>query len=132
MNKKKLLYLILFIAFAFFSLNFFKSARLKYMTKEDGVLTRAEVYKRPECGRSSNTMDVLIDGRTFNLDIGKNDCIQGKYTIGDIVEVLYCKECGEAILPETNAKFRYCLSIAFFALPLYFLIILISSFKRED
>lgn len=132
MNKKKFLYLGLFVAFAFFSLNFFKSAKLKYMTKEDGVLTQAEVYKRPECGRSSNTMEVLLDGRTFNLDIGKNDCIQGKYSIGDIVEVLYCKECGEAILPGAQASFRYWLSIAFFALPLYFLIILVSSIKKEN
>jgi hypothetical protein len=132
MNKKKLLYLILFIAFAFFSLNFFKSSRLKYMTKESGVLTKAEVYNRPECGRGSATADVIIAERIFTIDIGINDCIEGVYSIGDELEVLYCKKCGTAILPHSKANIRYWFSIVFFALPLYFLIILVSSFKRED
>ena len=102
------------------------------MTKENGILTNAEVYKRPECGKSSNTMKVLLDRKVFTLDIGKNDCIQGQYSIGDVVEVLYCRECGQAILPESNAIFRYWLSLVFFAIPLYLLILLVFSFKKKS
>jgi RNase P subunit RPR2 len=90
------------------------------MTKESGVLTKAEVYNRPECGRGSATADVIIAERIFTIDIG------------DELEVLYCKKCGTAILPHSKANIRYWFSIVFFALPLYFLIILVSSFKRED
>lgn len=100
------------------------------MTKEEGVLTKAQVNNRPECGRGSATVDIIIDKKIFTIDIGINDCIKGVYSIGDELEVLYCKKCGTAILPHSKVSIRYWWSIAFFALPLYFLIILVSPIKK--
>lgn len=132
MNKTKILYLILFVSFSFFASVFFKSARLKYLTKETGVKTMATIDALPECGKSSNTMEVFLEKKNFTVDIAKNDCIQGKYSIGDKIEVLYCYKCDMVVLPSSKTDFRYGLSIFFFVIPLYFLFLLLKSKTELD
>jgi uncharacterized membrane protein len=47
-----------------------------------------EVVDLPLCGRS-NIITVEYNKKKYNISVNKNDCIQGKYKIGDIIEATY-------------------------------------------
>ena len=42
----------------------------------------------PICGRS-NIIGISYKEKKYNISINKNDCIQGKYNIGDTLEATY-------------------------------------------
>jgi hypothetical protein len=130
-NKRKLLYLVCFLVFTYFAQRFFKEESLRYKTFKEGVITEAVVNKRPKCGRGPALAEILIEKRIYKITINVNDCINGVYKIGDKIEVLFCKECDTAILPFYSAKTSYWISVVFFIVPLYFLIILIGPFSKK-
>ncbi|WP_417612051.1 hypothetical protein [Owenweeksia hongkongensis] len=130
MNRKAL-YLLLFVTFAFFSVIFFKTERAEYLTKESGINVIGRVLTRPECGRGSGTIELKIHKRILKVKIGKNDCIEGKYSIGDDVEVIYSAVYSCAVLPTSNTNFSFVLSIVFFLVPAYFLVLLIKPNSRK-
>ena len=47
-----------------------------------------EVVGLPICGRS-NIIEVKYQKIKYNISINKNDCIQGRYNIGDTLEATY-------------------------------------------
>ena len=131
MNTNRILYLIGFFVFSFFALNFFESTQREKTINETGIPVLAKVAGVPNCGRSSNTIDVKIEQKTYNISIGKNDCIQGFYKVGDTLKVLYSSVYDRAQRPEQFTYFSYIVSILFFCLPIYFLLLLIKPFKSK-
>ncbi|MFZ1561705.1 MAG: hypothetical protein WAT37_17350 [Saprospiraceae bacterium] len=47
-----------------------------------------KVVELPLCGRS-NIIVVSYQDQTYRISINKNDCIQGKYIIGDTLDAIY-------------------------------------------
>gem|GEM_PF-2094188 len=130
-DKNKVIYLIAFIAFTYFALNFFKTSYQGKVINANGVSVVVEVDGVPNCGRSSNTMDVKFKQKIYNINIGKNDCIEGRYKNGDKIEVLYGKEYDKMQLPSERSNLLYWMSIIFFMIPLYCLLQIIKPFKKK-
>lgn len=116
---------ILFVFFTKMSLIWFEKSQLMVQTKEIGELTMAEVYNNPKCGTSGGSVDVLVDGRIFKMDIGINSCVKGYYVVGDLVEVLYCKECAFVMWPNQSVYLDYWGSRLLFIIPILLLYYLI-------
>ncbi len=47
-----------------------------------------KVVELPLCGRS-NIIVVRYQDQTYRISINKNDCIEGKYMIGDTIDAIY-------------------------------------------
>ena len=75
----------------------------------------------PKCGKSSNTVEVLLFGKNYEIRIGKNKCFDGFYQLGDPVNVIYSDIYDGAINANANVKIGYWMSICFFIMPIYFL-----------
>lgn len=121
----KVIYLILFVGFSFFSIQFFNSALINYRISQYGSKQLAEVIEVPNCSRSSNSFYVKLKEKKYLTEIGKNDCIQGKYLIGQKIEVLYSSDYDKIVMPNSKTKLIFYMSLAFFLLPitsLYYLI----------
>lgn len=132
LDKNKVLYLIAFIAFTYFALNFFENSYTAKMISENGILRIGEIASIPNCGSSTNTMDVKLNQNIYNVNIEKNKCIQGFYRIGDRIEVMYSEEYDKAQLPTEPSTLSYWTSIIFFLLPLYFLFQIIKPFNKQE
>jgi len=126
-SKNRILYFIGFLIFTYFAVNFFESSYQAKMIKKYGVTVISIVSELPNCGRSSNTVYVEYNSKKYNINIGKNDCIQGNYKIGDRIKVVYSSSYDKMQLPTETVELGYWLSIAFFFIPLYFLYKLIKS-----
>jgi hypothetical protein len=74
------------------------------------------------CGRSGGSIEVTLNGKVYHLGIRRNDCISGKYRIGDEVKVLYGASYDYIILPETKTELGFYMSLLFFILPMYCLV----------
>ncbi len=131
LDKNRVIYLIAFIVFAFFALNFFRTSHQGKEINNNGISIVVEVVGVPNCGRSSNTMDVKYKQKLYNINIGKNDCIEGRYKNGDKIEVLYGKQYDKMQLPSERSELLYWMSILFFAIPLYCLLQIIKPFKKK-
>ena len=130
MSKNRILYMILFVLFSYIALIYFDGQREKMAIQKFGSIRAAMITDRPNCGRSASSVMVLLDNRTYDVEIGINKCIQGYYRIGDKVEVMYHPSFNRVILPTKNVKFGYIISILFFIVPLYLLGKLIFNFRR--
>lgn len=121
----KVIYFILFVGFSFFSIQFFNSALRNYRISQHGSRQFAEVVDVPNCSRSSNSLYVKLKEKKYLTEIGKNECIQGKYLIGQKIEVLYSSDYDKIIMPYSKTKLVFYMSLAFFILPiasLYYLL----------
>ncbi len=125
------IYLVLFITFTFFSIKFFEASYRDYNIKEYGIESIATIKDIPNCGRSSNSVEVLLNNEKYILKIGKVDCIKGKYKIGDKVTVLYSSAYNALILPNAKVKLILYMSLLFFLFPLYCLYHLIKPKKNN-
>lgn len=130
LDKNRVIYLIAFIAFTYFALNFFRTSHQGKVISANGSPVTVKVTGVPNCGRSSNTMDVKYKQKVYNINIGKNDCIEGRYKNGDKIEVLYSKEYDKMQLPSEKSNLLYWMSIIFFIIPLYFLLEIVKPFKK--
>jgi hypothetical protein len=130
LDKNRIFYLVAFIAFTYFALNFFMTSYQRKVISANGSPVTVKVTGVPNCGRSSNTMDVKYKQKVYNINIGKNDCIEGRYKNGDKIEVLYSKEYDKMQLPSEKSNLLYWMSIIFFIIPLYFLIEIVKPFKK--
>lgn len=131
LDKNRVFYLVAFIAFTYFALCFFRTSHQGKVINATGVSVVVEVDGVPDCGRSSNTMDVKYRQKSYNINIGKNDCIEGRYKNGDKVEALYGKEYDKLQLPSERSELLYWMSILFFVIPLYCLIQIIKPFNKK-
>ena len=123
------IYLVLFIAFTFFSIKFFEASYRDYNIKDHGIESIATIKDIPNCGRSSGSVDVILNDEKYLLNIGINDCIKRKYKIGDKVTVLYSSTYNAIILPNAKVNLVLYMSLLFFLLPLYSLYHLIKPRK---
>lgn len=130
-ERNRALYFIAFIAFTFFGIQFFQSSYQSKKIKENGISVTAIVSGIPDCGRSSNTMEVKIKENLYSINIGKNDCIKRRYQIGESVEVLYSSTYKKAILPSERTTLLYGMSLLFFIIPAYCLHQIFRQFKDE-
>lgn len=130
LDKNRVVYLIAFIAFTYFALNFFRTSHQGKVINANGVPVVVEVLGMPNCGRSSNTMDVKYEQKVYNVSIGKNDCIEGRYKNGNKIEILYGIEYDKMQLPSERSDLLYWMSIIFFIIPLYCLLQVIKPFKK--
>ena len=128
MNSSRVYYLVAFVLFTYFSLQFFQSAFVGKEIALNGIKVNTHVVKLPKCGRSSGTMNILYKDKRYDIKIGKNDCIQGKYSIGDQVEALYSQNYDKLQLTTEKVNVIYVLSLLFFLVPLFCLFKLI---KKE-
>ncbi len=130
LDKNRIIYLAAFIAFTYFGLNFFESSYMGKEINENGIGKQVEVASVQNCGRSSNTIDVEYDLKTYTINIGKNDCIEGRYSIGDKIVVKYSSEYDKMQLPTERTNLVFWMSILFFLIPLYCLVQIIRPFKK--
>lgn len=130
MMNQRILYLVGFIISSFVGLKFYQSTFDSFITKEKGEFVTVEIIENPICGRN-NKVQVLHMGKEYSVQVSKNKCIEGKYHIGDSVDMIYYKPLDHFILPYNNVKLGYYLSIFFFVLPIYFLFELIRPFKKR-
>jgi hypothetical protein len=129
-DRNRVIYLLAFIAFTYFALNFFNSSYQGKIISENGINKTVSIIDIPDCGRSSNSMDVEYNNKKYNINIGKNDCIEGKYKIGDRVNVLYSSIYDKVQLPSERSSLLYWMSILFFLIPVYCLFQIIRPFKK--
>ena len=83
-----------------------------------------KVVELPLCGRS-NIIVVGYQGQKYRISINKNDCIQGRYRIGDSLEAIYNPKLDE-VNPGSfvgtyrlNMTFLVLVGIGFFIYVLY-------------
>lgn len=131
MLNNRFIYFIGFIAFSYFALNFFESSYQGKVISSSGVTIVVEVDGFPKCGRSGGTMKVKYEQKLYSINIGINDCVQGRYRHGDKVEVLYGKIYDKMRLPSERTELLYWMSIFFFTVPLYCLLQLIKPSKKK-
>ena len=115
----RVFYIISFLIFTFFGIVFLRSSYQSKKLRENGTSAKAVVSETPDCGRSSNTMEVKLKENIYSINIGKNDCINGRYRIGDSVEVLYSITYNKAVLPTERTNLLYWMSLLFFIVPIY-------------
>ena len=83
-----------------------------------------KVAELPLCGRS-NIIVVSYQNQKYSISINKNDCIQGKYRIGDELEAIYNPKLDEFISGSLvgnyrlNMTFLVLVGIGFFIYVLY-------------
>ncbi|MEZ4829534.1 MAG: hypothetical protein R3C61_25105 [Bacteroidia bacterium] len=87
------------------------ATRLQFEVFNKPVTVR--VVALPMCGRS-NIIVVKYREKEYNISINKNDCIQGKYNIGDTLDATYNSKLDE--LNPGNFVGVYRLYVAFLAL----------------
>jgi hypothetical protein len=115
----RLTYFALFIFFGFFSIKFFETSLRDYTIKLNGEEKIVKILSNGNCGRSGGTIKVLLNDKSYSLNIGINDCISGKYQIGNEISVLYGAQYDYIILSEGKMVLGLYMSLAFFLLPLY-------------
>ena len=130
MNSSKIYYLVAFILFTYFSLQFFQSAFIGREIATNGIKVETRVVQLPTCGRGNGNMNIVYKDKFYNIKIGKNDCIQGKYRIGDEVEALYSISYDKIQLATEKVNFNYVVSILFFLVPLFCLFKLLKKNKN--
>jgi len=85
--KKTLYYSLFFLAFLW-GANNFKEASERLGLESFNQAVKVRVINLPSCGRS-NIIEVEYQGEVYSMSISKNDCIQSKYDIGDIVDATF-------------------------------------------
>ena len=68
------------------------ATRLQFEVFNKPVIVK--VVELPMCGRS-NIIGISYKEKKYNISINKNDCIQGKYNIGDTLEAIYNSKLDE-------------------------------------
>ncbi|MBL0192305.1 MAG: hypothetical protein IPQ18_13400 [Saprospiraceae bacterium] len=122
MNNKRVIYIILFFLFAFFSIKFFETAIRDYNITNENNFVLANVIENGNCGTSGGTIKVKYNDQLYTLGIGRSDCINANYSIGEDINVLYSKRYNYLILPDSGVKTGLIMSLCFFLFPLYCLI----------
>jgi hypothetical protein len=98
MAVKRLLIIFSFLLALLWGASQLKEAatRLQFEVFNKPVIVK--VVELPICGRS-NIIGISYKEKKYNISINKNDCIQGKYNIGDTLEATYNSK-----LDEMNSK----------------------------
>ncbi|TXB59445.1 hypothetical protein [Phaeodactylibacter luteus] len=94
MAVKRLLIIFGFLLALLWGANQLKKAatRLQFEVFNKPVIVK--VVELPICGRS-NIIGISYKEKKYNISINKNDCIQGKYNIGDTLEATYNSKLDE-------------------------------------
>ena len=98
MEKNRLLTIFVFLLALLWGVSELKEAgtRLQFEIFNKPVIVK--VVDIPMCGRS-NIIGVRYQYKEYNISINKNDCIKGRYNIGDTLEATYNPK-----LDEINPK----------------------------
>ena len=94
MTVKRLLIIFGFLLALLWGASQLKEAatRLQFEVFNKPVIVK--VVELPICGRS-NIIGISYKEKKYNISINKNDCIQGKYNIGDTLEATYNSKLDE-------------------------------------
>ncbi len=128
--KNRIIYFVAFIAFTYFGLIFFETSYISKEIYENGIDKQVEISSVPNCGSSSNTVDVEYHLKTYTIKIGKNDCIEGRYSIGDKLMVKYSSKYDKMVLSTERTTLAFWMSVLFFLIPFYCLVQMIRPFKK--
>lgn len=88
MVTKRLLFTFLFLVTMLWLSSNIKKAHSELAVEEFNTYVRAKVVDLPLCG-ASNIITVEYDNKRYDVSVSKNECIQGKYRIGDYLNVMY-------------------------------------------
>jgi hypothetical protein len=122
MDIKRVIYIILFFLFTFFSIKFFETAIRDYNITNENNFVSANIIENGNCGTSGGTIKVKYNDKLYTLAIRRSDCINAKFSIGDDIKVLYSKRYNYLILDDSRVMTELVMSFFFFLLPLYCLI----------
>lgn len=107
--KKSIAFLVFLLAVLWGIRNLKESSdRLGLAAYNTPVLVK--VVSLPLCGRS-NIIKVQYEGSPYKISINKNDCIQQKYSIGDLISATYNPKTNE--INPNNFVGSYRLSIVY-------------------
>jgi hypothetical protein len=125
------MYFICFMFFSFFSTIFFETSLRDYRIKKYGDERICTVLTNGNCGKSGGTIKVSMQKKEYNLSIGRVDCVENYYHIGDDIKILYDYNYDYMILPTEKVELGLYMSILFFMLPLYCLYQLVKPSKKS-
>ncbi|SEL95007.1 hypothetical protein SAMN05421740_1156 [Parapedobacter koreensis] len=123
--------LIAFLLTGFLAFQNFKNSYIEYrLAKTEGIKVSAEVINVPDfCQRRNNRIDVKFDGREYSIVISNKNCVDGVYSRGDMVDMIYVSRFDYLFFQKATAGFNYIVSISFFILPL---VCLVTSLKKRN
>ncbi len=93
----------------------------------------AMVVDLPLCGGASNNIIVEYKGKRYKVSVNKNDCIQGRYKIGDKINTIYNPPLDEIAPDNFVGDYRFKATIALFVLlfGVLYILILIYEMRKE-
>lgn len=87
------------------------SSVMGLMIKYDGEKVTALITRVPNECHKTNTITVMIENKLFNMQIRKEECREGIYSVGETVEVLKHKYFDELAWPNSNPELRFMLAV---------------------
>lgn len=114
----RLIYFIGFMASLFFATNYLINSVQINEALKYGIDTEAEIIELPVCNAKSSVY-VKLNRKKYNLILGKNQCIEGGYRIGDRIPVIYYSKLDKVVSNGTNGQFGILVAMIFFLLPLF-------------
>ncbi len=123
----KYFYVFGFLIFSFLALQNFKNKHIEYkLANTEGRKIVVSVKEIPDlCQRRNNRIIVQSYEKEYSVLISNKKCIGGLFKVGDKVEMIYVQRFDKLFIQKATSKFNYILSIAFFVIPIGFLIALI-------
>lgn len=129
MKFKKILIYVLFTLALIWGANWVKESSELLGYEVFNIPVKVRVVGLPICGRS-NIIEVEYENKTHDISVNKNDCIQGRYSIGEVLSATYNTKTRE--INPRNFKGSYRLGVGFLVtLILVFLLYTYASKKRN-
>lgn len=94
MMLKRITLVVALLFLLVWSVGNLKKASAKLGFEKFNEEVNVEVVDLPLCNRS-NPIVVLYKGQRYTIEVNKNDCIQGKYSIGDTIKATYNRKVDE-------------------------------------
>lgn len=105
----------------------FKNSYIEFkLANTEGKKVAVEVVGIPNlCQRRNNRITVQYEKKKYSVLISNKACIEGRFRIGDKVEMIYIPRFDKLFIESSTSKFNFILSIALFLIPIVFLVLLI-------
>jgi hypothetical protein len=103
----------------------FKEAYIEYkLAPLEAQPVIAEVRRIPEsCSGSNNYgIDVYYQEKPYYINISRENCLSGRFHVGDRVEMLYVTRFDHLFFPKVYARSIFIMWSVFSLLPLFFLV----------
>jgi hypothetical protein len=111
---------IYFILFFVISILLYKESLEKNSIQTKGRIVKVAI-KNIQGGRLCTGV-VDFNEKSYSVEFAKNDCYNNSLSIGSKIELRYLDEIDKFIIPSSNTIVMYYISLAFFTVPLFFLL----------